>query len=277
MVSQVNGTWGTAIEVPGTAALNTGGNAQIDSVSCASAGNCSAGGFYTDSSGHGQAFVVSEVNGKWGKAEEVPGTLQEAGSARCRARRRATAAQAANTWTAGRRLRGQRGQRQLGQGGAGARHSPPSTRRRDRRVSSRCRAPRRATAAPAATTPTAPAASRRSWSARSTASGARQGVPAPPTSTPAPTPAATRCRAPRRATAARAESTPTAPAPAGVRGQRGQRQMGQGQGSPRHRHPQHRRQCRGLLAVVRLGGQLQRGRQLHRQLPRHRRRSWSTR
>ena len=32
-------------------------------MSCASAGNCSAGGYYTDSSGHRQAFVVSEVNG----------------------------------------------------------------------------------------------------------------------------------------------------------------------------------------------------------------------
>jgi len=61
VVSQVNGTWGTAIEVPGTAALNRGGFAGIASVSCASAGECSAGGFYTDSSGHGQAFVASET------------------------------------------------------------------------------------------------------------------------------------------------------------------------------------------------------------------------
>ena len=58
VVSRVNGTWGTAVEVPGTAALNQGGYAQINSVSCARAGNCSAGGFYTDSSGHHQAFVV---------------------------------------------------------------------------------------------------------------------------------------------------------------------------------------------------------------------------
>jgi len=73
VVSQVNGRWGTAKEVPGTAALNTGGNAQIDSVSCAKAGDCSAGGFYTDSSSHGQGFVVSQVNGRWGTAKEVPG------------------------------------------------------------------------------------------------------------------------------------------------------------------------------------------------------------
>ena len=61
VVSKVTGTWGTAIEVPGTAALNQGGYAQISSVSCAPAGKCSAGGFYTDSSGIGQAFVVDKA------------------------------------------------------------------------------------------------------------------------------------------------------------------------------------------------------------------------
>jgi hypothetical protein len=40
--------WGKAQEVPGTAALNTGRDAEITSVSCASAGNCSAVGDYTD-------------------------------------------------------------------------------------------------------------------------------------------------------------------------------------------------------------------------------------
>jgi hypothetical protein len=54
------GTWGTAQEVPGTAALNSGGSAVVISVSCASAGNCAAGGFYTDSSRHEQAFVVNK-------------------------------------------------------------------------------------------------------------------------------------------------------------------------------------------------------------------------
>jgi hypothetical protein len=73
VVSEAKGKWGKPEEVPGTAALNTGGGAQVTSVSCASAGNCGAGGDYTDASG-AQAFVVSEVNGRWGKAEEVPGT-----------------------------------------------------------------------------------------------------------------------------------------------------------------------------------------------------------
>ncbi len=74
VASQVNGTWRTAMEVPGTAALNVHGGASIISVSCASAGNCSAGGQYVDSSWSGQAFVVSQVKGTWRKAMEVPGT-----------------------------------------------------------------------------------------------------------------------------------------------------------------------------------------------------------
>ncbi len=74
VVGETNGTWGTAKEVPGTAALNQGGVAQLTSVSCAAAGNCSAGGYYTDSAGNGQAFVVSEQGGTWGTAKEVPGT-----------------------------------------------------------------------------------------------------------------------------------------------------------------------------------------------------------
>ena len=68
----LGGSWGNAEEVPGTAALNTGGSAAISSVSCASAGNCSAGGFYAGDSGQ-QVFVVSQKKDRWGKAEEVPG------------------------------------------------------------------------------------------------------------------------------------------------------------------------------------------------------------
>jgi hypothetical protein len=74
VVSQAHGAWGTAVEVPGTAALNQGGNAALDSVSCASAGNCGAGGYYTNSSGREQAFVVSQANRTWHTAIEAPGT-----------------------------------------------------------------------------------------------------------------------------------------------------------------------------------------------------------
>jgi len=60
VASEANGTWGTAIEIPGLSALNTGGNASIGSVSCGSAGNCAAGGTYTGGAGHTQAFVVNQ-------------------------------------------------------------------------------------------------------------------------------------------------------------------------------------------------------------------------
>ena len=74
VVSQHNGSWGRARRVPGLAVLNTRGDAVLHEVSCGAAGSCSAGGFYTDGSGHGQAFVVSQHNGTWNHAEEVPGT-----------------------------------------------------------------------------------------------------------------------------------------------------------------------------------------------------------
>jgi len=68
--------------MPGTATLNAGGNAGV-TVSCPSAGNCVAGGFYKDGSHHEQAFVASERDGRWAKAIEVPGTaaLNAGGSA----------------------------------------------------------------------------------------------------------------------------------------------------------------------------------------------------
>jgi hypothetical protein len=79
VVSQINGVWGKARQVPGMAALNQGGQANVASVSCTSPGNCSAGGFFDEApSGPGcctsRGFVVSEVNGVWGKARAVPGT-----------------------------------------------------------------------------------------------------------------------------------------------------------------------------------------------------------
>jgi hypothetical protein len=74
VVSERNGHWANAIEVPGSAALNSGNDAEVDSVSCTSAGNCAAGGYYTDSSADIEAFVVGERNGHWANAIEVPGS-----------------------------------------------------------------------------------------------------------------------------------------------------------------------------------------------------------
>src|ERR1700683_3391789 len=69
VISENAGRWGKALSVPGTAA----GVSQISSVSCPTSGNCAADGFFTDSSGHDQVFVVNEHAGRWGKVQEVPG------------------------------------------------------------------------------------------------------------------------------------------------------------------------------------------------------------
>jgi hypothetical protein len=81
VVTQRDGRWGTAIAVPGSVRLNRGGSAEIDSVSCATPGDCSAGGEYADSLGDIQALVVTQTNGAWGKAIEVPGSAKLGGFA----------------------------------------------------------------------------------------------------------------------------------------------------------------------------------------------------
>jgi hypothetical protein len=74
VVSEKDGTWGQAAEVPGSAALNRGGNAEIYSVSCGSPGNCTAAGSYLTVNRHFQAFIATEKSGTWGAMAEVPGT-----------------------------------------------------------------------------------------------------------------------------------------------------------------------------------------------------------
>ncbi len=80
VANETGGVWHQAIEVPGTAGVNVGHSASVSSVSCVSAGNCAAGGSYSEKhSDHlgeyrDQAFVVAEKNGVWGNASEVPGT-----------------------------------------------------------------------------------------------------------------------------------------------------------------------------------------------------------
>jgi hypothetical protein len=84
--TETHGRWQPGLEVPGIAALNVttssyGDYVGVVSVACASSGNCAAGGDYTSTT-YGtdngfpalQAFVVTETNGTWGTAEEVPGT-----------------------------------------------------------------------------------------------------------------------------------------------------------------------------------------------------------
>ncbi len=73
VVSQRHGRWGRAIEVPGLGALNKGGFAEVNSVSCASAGSCAVGGDYQDRHDDLQGFVAVERDGGWSTAIKVPG------------------------------------------------------------------------------------------------------------------------------------------------------------------------------------------------------------
>ena len=71
---EAHGVWGTAVEVPGSAALNLDDIARVASVSCPTTGYCEAGGVYDDAANHTRAFVVTKKNGVWGTAIEVPGS-----------------------------------------------------------------------------------------------------------------------------------------------------------------------------------------------------------
>jgi hypothetical protein len=73
LAEETGGTWQATIPVPGIAALDAGHFSDLQSVSCASPGNCAATGFYTDASGNGQVLTTDEVNGTWGSAARLPG------------------------------------------------------------------------------------------------------------------------------------------------------------------------------------------------------------
>ena len=72
VLAEVNGTWRTAQPVPGLASAHPG--SAVTTVSCPSPGTCGIGGYYSDTSGHRQAFVANEVSGTWHTAQQVPGT-----------------------------------------------------------------------------------------------------------------------------------------------------------------------------------------------------------
>ena len=75
VVSRSHGSWKSSLRLAGVNGLSAGPSVGIDQISCSSAGNCGAGGFYTDAGGRQQAFVASEINGKWAAGEAVPGTV----------------------------------------------------------------------------------------------------------------------------------------------------------------------------------------------------------
>jgi hypothetical protein len=77
VVTERDGRWGVPEQVPGITKLASTANASqvaVVSVSCWSPGDCGAAGFYYNLGGHGHVFAVSQQAGRWGKAEQMPGT-----------------------------------------------------------------------------------------------------------------------------------------------------------------------------------------------------------
>jgi hypothetical protein len=74
VVNETKGVWGKVLELTGPTAFDHNG-AGVNALSCASVGNCSAGGNFPKSfDGPGTpSFVVNETNGVWGKVRELPG------------------------------------------------------------------------------------------------------------------------------------------------------------------------------------------------------------
>jgi hypothetical protein len=71
VVGESGGVWGTASEVTPPAGHATDPYANVNSLACASAGNCVAVGTYDDSSTYEEAMVVPDSGGVWGTASEV--------------------------------------------------------------------------------------------------------------------------------------------------------------------------------------------------------------
>jgi hypothetical protein len=81
VVNEVHGVWGSAVEVPGTARLNTGRNAAINDLSCTPNDACTAGGFYTGKGGLTQGFMITAVRGVWRRLRPVRGIASLGGNA----------------------------------------------------------------------------------------------------------------------------------------------------------------------------------------------------
>ena len=69
--TETDGTWSQAVEVSSPADADTPPYVVLSHLSCTSAGNCQAVGWYTDSSGDTQAMEATETGGTWSQATKV--------------------------------------------------------------------------------------------------------------------------------------------------------------------------------------------------------------
>ncbi|HET9060629.1 MAG TPA: hypothetical protein VFN61_11965, partial [Acidimicrobiales bacterium] len=70
LLTETAGAWGSAVEaaLPSNRGTDPYFPPYVNSVSCAAPGNCSAVGNYTDSSGHSEAFFITQASGAWAAA-----------------------------------------------------------------------------------------------------------------------------------------------------------------------------------------------------------------
>ena len=71
LLTETSGTW-AAVEPPLPANAAADPEAGVIPVSCVSAGNCTATGGYTDSSGNRQGLLLTETSGSWATGVEAP-------------------------------------------------------------------------------------------------------------------------------------------------------------------------------------------------------------
>jgi hypothetical protein len=72
VLTQRHGVWGRILEPRLPANAGSGGLINLASLSCPSTGNCTIIGGYFDTKRSQQGFALTERNGKWGKAVELP-------------------------------------------------------------------------------------------------------------------------------------------------------------------------------------------------------------
>jgi hypothetical protein len=73
LVTELNGTWGRSVKAPLPVdaytpnPLNPGGGVELESVSCATAGNCTAVGSYRDAEVRLAGALLTQTNGEWAR------------------------------------------------------------------------------------------------------------------------------------------------------------------------------------------------------------------
>jgi hypothetical protein len=82
LLTQTSGTWARGIEAPLPKNAATSPLVTVTSVSCASAGNCTAVGQYNDSSGLIEGFFLTQTSGTWARGIEarLPAGVTSAGN-----------------------------------------------------------------------------------------------------------------------------------------------------------------------------------------------------